>query len=626
MAKTAERENNFKIIIAFNIFLVVFIAIALIIHFFKIFPLSEKVFIALSIIGLLPVIQSALAALVKRHLTIDLLASIALIFSFLAREWYSAAFINLMLASARIFDLWTELRAKHIIEHLLKYRPAKVKIKKGEEIIDITAEQVKVGDEVVIESGERIPIDGTVISGQASINEATLTGESMPVTKKIGDFVLASTLNESGSLLVKAERVGEDSALEKMVALIDEASRNKAKTERLAAKFTEWYILFTLAGAIILYSISANSILVLSILLVVCADDIAVAVPLGFTAGIARAAQLGIIVKGSDVLETLPKVEVFMTDKTGTLTSGKPKIKEIKIFDGEKESDILAALGTAEINSNHPISIAIISYLKNRGVNINSPDEFNETPGEGINVIHENKTILAGKIDFLKQSGIVIGEEARKAVSNAENEGFSITALGMNGKLAAMVILEDEIKPAAAKTVAEVKKLGVKSWIMLTGDNERVAARVAKEAGIDRFEFNLKPEGKLKFIENYKRSTGKTLAMMGDGVNDAASLALADVSIAMGAIGTDAAIEAADVALMKDDLKRVPDVIMLAQKVRGVVKQNFWIWGITNGLGLFLVLIGLLGPMGAATFNFVTDFFPILNALRVGTFAPKRNE
>lgn len=625
MKNSEERDNDFKIIIAFNIALIVLITVGLLVHYLKIYPLPEGVFIGLSILGLLPVLQSAFLALVKKHLTIDLLASIALIFAFLSREWYSAAFINLMLASARIFDLWTELRAKHIIEHLMKYRPENVKIKKGEEIIELPAGEVKVGDEVVIEAGERIPVDGTILSGQASINESTLTGESMPITKKSGDFVLGSTLNESGSLLVKAERVGEDSTLEKMIALIDEASRNKAKTEKIADKFTEWYILITLVGAIILYSISADSVMVLSVLLVVCADDIAVAVPLSYTAGIARAAQLGIIIKGSDVLEALPKIEVFMTDKTGTLTNGKPKIKEVKIFSDISEKQFLEMLGTAEINSNHPVSVATIKYIEGKNFDPVSPDEFNETPGEGISVIKNGVKIIAGKTDFLKQNKIEINGEAQKFIEDSENGGFSIIAMGVNNKLAGIVLLEDEIKPIARKVISAVKKLGVKSWVMLTGDNDRVASRVAKELGIDEYKANLKPDGKLKYIEDYKRGSKKTLAMMGDGVNDAASLALADVSIAMGAIGTDAAIEAADVALMKDDLRRIPDAIRLGGMVRGVVKQCFWIWGITNAAGLILVSVGILGPMGAATFNFVTDFFPILNALRIGTFVSKNN-
>lgn len=610
--------------IILNVILATVLSVALIIDFFKILPLPQSVFIALSIIGLLPVLQSAIKALINQELTIDLLASIALIFSFLAKQWYSAAFINLMLASARIFDLWTEARAKNIIGHLMKYRPVKVKIKKGERIIEKSAGQVEINDEVVIESGERIPIDGIVISGQASINEATLTGESMPVVKKSGDGVFTSTLNESGSLIVRTTKIGANTTLEKLIVLVEEASRKKAKTERMAVKFTQWYILLALGGSIIIYYFSHNLLLVLSVLLVVCADDIAVSVPLGFTAGIARAAQLGIIIKGSEVMEVLPKIKIFISDKTGTLTYGKLKIKEVRVFSKISETEFLKLLGMAEIESGHPIGKAIVNYLKENKIPVVSPDEVNEIPGEGIAVVKDNNKIFAGKTEFLKKNKVAIKERELKEIEEAENRGFNVTCLGINNSFAGFVTAEDEIRSFAKLLGKTLKELGVKKWIMLTGDNKRVASRVAKELEIDEYESNLTPRQKLNYIEEFKGKTENTLAMIGDGVNDAASLALADVSIAMGAIGSDTAIEAADVALMKDDLKRVPDMILLAKRVKKIAKQNFLIWGVTNAAGLFLVAAGFIGPVGASTYNFLTDFFPILNALRIGFFSPKK--
>lgn len=515
------------------------------------------------------------------------------------------------------------MRAKNIIQHLMKFRPTKIKIKEGDKIIEKEVEHVKAGDQVVVEAGDRIPVDGEVISGQASVNEATLTGESVPVVKKIGDNVLTSTLNESGSLLVKAVKIGKDSTLEKLIALVEEASRKKAKTERIAAKFTQWYILITLAAAIIIYYFSRDLLLVLSVLLVVCADDIAVAVPLAFTAAIARAAQLGIVIKGSDVLETLPKIKIFMTDKTGTLTYGKPKIKEIRIIQKMDETEFLKLFGTAEIASGHPVGKAIMHYLKERNIPVASPDEVNEVPGEGVSVVKSGKKYFAGKIDFLKENGIVTEKQELSEIEEIENNGFSIVSLGADKKLIGFVIIEDEVRPFAKVLTRSLKKLGIKRVVMLTGDNSRVAARVAKELEMDQYEANLHPEEKLRFIENTNKKTRETIAMVGDGVNDAAALALADVSIAMGAIGSDTAIEAADVALMKDSLRRVPDMIFLAKKTRSIIIQNFAIWGITNVIGLVLVGIGVLGPIGAATYNFLTDFLPISNALRISFFRPK---
>ncbi len=618
--KAADKKNQndyFKLNLWLNIILAGLLAVALILHYLGAKWLQENVFIALSFLGLIPVVISAVKALYHRRLTIDLLASIALIFAFIAGEWYSAAFINLMLAFARIFDIWTGMRAKRIIQALLKFRPEIVKIKKGGQIVEIKLEKLKVGDLVVVEAGERVPADGTIISGQASINESILTGESEPVSKTVGSMVYTSTLNEAGSLLVKVEKTGEDTTLAKIISLVEEASRKKAGTERVADRFTQIYILITLAGSIILFFVLGDSNMVLAVLLVICADDIAVAVPLSYTAAIAHGAKRGIIIKGSEVLEKLPKIKYFMTDKTGTLTQGKPRITGVKTFKNLPHEKFLALIGTAEINSRHPVGIAIVDYAKNSGVKILAPEDCNEVPGEGVSCVTGGKKMFSGKISFLERNKIKILPGQKIIMEEEKSKGYSIVALGRGTELLGYMVMEDALRPFAHLVIKNTKKIGVESWIMLTGDNEKVASRVAGELGIDKFEANLKPDQKLKYIENFKKSNPGVLAMMGDGVNDAASLALADVSFAMGAIGSDAAIEAADVALMHDNLERVPESMKLAKKTMGIVKQNFVIWGATNAVGLILVFAGVIGPEGAATYNFVTDFFPLLNAARL---------
>jgi heavy metal translocating P-type ATPase len=614
------KNYSFRGNLGFNIGLGVLLIAALLAHYFKIFPLSEKVFVILSFLGLAPVLASAVKAIVRRRLTIDLLASIALIFAFIAGEWYSASFINLMLVFARIFDLWTAMRAKNIIEHLLKYRPDKVKVKQGSEIVEMSLAQISIGDEVVVEAGDRVPADGLVISGQASIDESILTGESEPVAKAAGSRVFTSTLNEAGSLLIKVEKIGEDTTFAKIVFLVEEASRKKANVERVADRFTQWYIVITLAGAAILFYFLHDASMVLAVLLVVCADDIAVAVPLSYTAAIARAAERGIIIKGSEVLEKLPKIKYFMTDKTGTLTQGKPKITGIKIFNNLSHPEFLSLIGAAEINSHHPMGAAIVDYVKNSGAAISAPDDYSEAPGEGVYFTLKGEKMFSGKISFLEKNGMDISPEQRAEIETEKAKGYSIVALGRDKEISGYVVMEDALRPFAHLLVKNTKKLGVESWIMLTGDNEQVAARVAAELRIDKFEADFQPEKKLKYIEDFKKEKHGILAMMGDGVNDAAALALADVSFAMGAIGSDAAIEAADVALMHDNLERVPEAMILGKKTMAIVRQNFIIWGITNCVGLILVFTGVIGPIGAATYNFVTDFFPIMNALRVSFY------
>lgn len=611
------KKNGLTLAIVLNSILAGALALALLLDFLKVIKFGQDIFILLSFIGVVPVIWSAIQALFRKELSIDLLASIALIVAFLAREWYSATFILLMITSARIFDIWTARRAQRIIEQLFKYRPETVKIKVGEEIRTIPLEHIKSGDLVIVESGERIPVDGEVVSGQASVNESTLTGESEPVLKKIKDKVWSSTLTETGSLLVRAERVGEDSTLSKIATLISEASRKKAKTERLAARFTSWYIVATFVGAIIIYAVSMDLRLVLAVLLVVCADDIAVAVPLAYSVGIVRGAQNGIVLKGSDVLEKLPKIKVFLTDKTGTLTFGKPKIQSVEVQGGIKEEDFLAYIGMAEINSKHPMSGAIMKFIKEKEIHIPAPDDFEESPGYGIMAEKAGKKIFAGKMDYLEKNGIKITAEEKAKIKEKKDSGLSLTLLGADGKFLGFVVAEDKLRPFAGGLISSTKKIGVREWIMLTGDNEKVAEKVTKDLGIDRYVANMRPEGKLTEVEKIKKQERGIMGMIGDGVNDAAALAMADVSIAMGAIGSDAAIEAADVALMKDDLKRIPEAMLLAKKTQVVIWQNFGIWAVTNVVGLVLVFTGVLAPSGAATYNFLTDFIPIMNAFRV---------
>lgn len=604
--------------IVFNVALAALLAAALAFSFFRLLPGGSRALVVLTIVGLLPVARSALTALWRRELTIDLLAGIALVASLIAAEWFSAAFITLMLAFARIFALWTEARAKDVVSHLARYRPVTVKLKRGDEIVEVPVGEVRPGDLAVIEAGERVPVDGVVVSGQASLNEATLTGESEPTTKRVGDSVLTATLNESGSLLVRVDRVGKESTLEKLISLVAEASRKKSHIETIASRFTAWYIAATLLGSLALYVFIGRPQLVLAVLLVVCADDIAVAVPLSFTAAIARAARRGLLVKGAPVFEVLPTIKTFLTDKTGTLTTGKPRVRRVVAFGHATEAELLRLLGIAEAESRHPISTAVMAYLAARGVHAPAPDDVDERPGEGIVARHGGEEIIAGKIHFLEARGVRLTERERAAFETAKAAGFGITAVARATTFVGYIEVEDAIRPAAHQVVARTRALGVRRWIMLTGDNEVVAARVASELQLDGYEANLTPQAKLDAIERIKRSDGGTLAMIGDGVNDAAALALADVSFAMGAVGSDTAIEAADVALIHDSLNRIPEAMVLGRKTMTIVRQIFALWALTNAVGLALVFAGVLTPVGAAAYNFLTDFLPIANALRVG--------
>ncbi len=603
--------------IIFDIVLIVFLVAGLLASLFNLLNDSfiNSALRIISLIGFLPVIVSVYFSIIKKTISVDLLAAIALFFTFLKGEWVSAAFINLMLASARLFDRFVATRTKNIINQLLKLRPDKVRVKTGDIVSEIPIEKVKIGDLVIVAAGSRIPVDGVVVSGQASIDESAMTGESEPVVRRVGDKVLSSTFNEFGSLVVRVEKIGEDTTFAKIVGLVEEASRSKTKTEKIADRFSAWYIVLTIVGSIIIYLISHNSNLVLSILLITCADDIAVAIPLGFTIVISKAAKHGILIKGADIIERLNKVNVFLTDKTGTLTKGDARVVSTSFFDIDKKK-FLEIAGICAINSNHPTSLSIIDHLKKENIDIVAPDEFDEMPGDGIAIKKGGDRYFSGKINFLEKNGVILSKEQRDLVDKKKAEGESIVAIGANGKLIGFFSFEDEIRANAKHLITQTKSLGIKRWIMMTGDNENVARRVANQLGIDEYISNMKPEDKLATVKKIKHKD-KHLAMIGDGVNDAAALALADVSVAMGVKGSDAAIEAADIALMHDDLGKIPEAIKLSREAILIVKENFIIWAISNIAGLVLVFNGIVGPDGAAAYNFITDFFPIFNVFRI---------
>ncbi len=443
-----------------------------------------------------------------------------------------------------------------------------------------------------------------------------MTGESVPVFKKKSDMVLSSTLNVSGSLIVRAEKVGEDTTFEKIIDLVEGAHRAKPKVNAVADKFAGWYVVITFVGAAIVYFLSRNPILVLSMLLVACADDIAVAIPLAFIISIGKAAKRGIIIKGSNFLETMAKIEVLIVDKTGTITVGKLAVEKITAFGSYGSDEVLRLASVAGFFSEHFSAKAAMDYAKNKGVKMQEPSSFNELPGKGSSAVLDGRTILFGKRAFLVDSGIAISKAHEMIIEEAEREGLNISLVGYGGELVGFIALSDQIRPDIAKTITELKIAGIKKVIMLTGDNEKVAQRIARQVGLQEFHANLLPEDKLNFIKSRLHNKNK-LAMVGDGVNDAAALALADVGIAMGAIGSDAAIEAADVALMNDKFSRIPEIIKIGRRTMDISYQNFWIWGLVNLAGLVLVFGHVIGPEGAAAYNFITDFFPLINSARL---------
>lgn len=600
-----------------KILIVVLIA-GLVLSFSKLAPdeFSRAFLIVISGLATIPVILSAADSLKNKKVSVDLLASIALVASLAAREWTSAVFINLMLTSARLLQSYAQDRASYAIESLLKLRPNKVKVKRGERIFEESVSKLKVGDLIVIESGERIPVDGIIETGDASIDQSSLTGESVPVSKSKGDKIFSSTLNVSGSLTVKTEKVGKETMLEKIIDLVEKAQEAKPGINTIAERFTGWYIFLIFVGSVLIYALSRNFTLLLSVLLVACADDIAVAIPIAFLVSIGRTAKEGIIIKGGNFLEGLTKIKTMVVDKTGTLTRGKMSVDKVVAFGDFSHDFVIRLAATAEFFSEHPAAKAITHYAKSKKIEFQKPTEFNESPGRGSTASYKETKIITGKLSFLQESGVKISAHQSEEISKIKNRGLNTTLVGYGDQLIGVVALADEVRPEIKGTIAKLRKMGVRHWIMLTGDNEKVARRIADTVGITEFHANLLPEDKLDYIKKHLNKKSK-LAMVGDGVNDAAALAISDIGIAMGAIGSDAAIEAADVALMKDDFSKIPDIIRAGKRTMRISYQDFAIWGIVNAVGLFLVFAKFIGPEGAAAYNFITDFFPLINSVRL---------
>jgi Cd2+/Zn2+-exporting ATPase len=602
----------------FDIFLFIILALALIASFFKLLPasLSGQILIVVGIIATLPVLASAFRAIIKRRVSIDLLAAVALIAALIAKEWFSVVFINLMITSARIFASFVEARSRRAIESLLKLKPEVATIEQDGKLIQVSLDKIKKGDNVIVGLGERIPVDGVILKGEASIDQSSMTGESMPVYKKKGEQVLSSTIVVSGNITVVADKIGKETAFEKIIDLVEKSQNNKAGVETLEEKFTVYYIFITIGVSILVYFFTSNINLVLALLLVSCADDIAVAVPMAIMTAITHSARDGAIIKGGNYIERLAKIKVIVFDKTGTLTKGKLKVKEVLTLEEKDESKILYIAGCLSAMSHHPIAAAVTECVNTKGIAIKEPLKFEEYPGKGMFGMLGKDKIAMGNFAHLEDLKIKIDSKTKEKIEKATNEGYNVTLVAEDDKVVGGIVLEDVLRDGIKETIARLRRMGIKKMVILTGDNEKVAEKISREAGIRQYHANLLPEQKTEYLKKYLGKEG-LVAMVGDGVNDAPCLALADLGIAMGAIGSDAAIESADIAMMKDDITQLPEIIRVAKKTMQVVRQDFILWGFLNILGFTLVGIGFLNPSGAAAYNFLTDFIPILNSLQL---------
>lgn len=596
--------------------LIIVLLLALITHLLpQLEEIDLYITISATLIGIAPVVVNAARSLRKSEwASMDTLALVALIFSMIEQEWASAVFIALMLSAARLLEHITESRMERSIKSLMKLKPSTAKVERDGKLIAIPANEIVVNDIIVVDAGERIAVDGIVETGEATVDESSLTGEALPVDKNSGAVVSSSTLVCSGSIRIRTTRIGKDTTIERIIALVESSQEEKPGIETLGEKFGKIYLVLIFLGSAVLLFFTRDATLVLAVVLVVCADDVVIAIPLANLRAIGTAAKRGIVVKGGKHLEMLGTVDTIVFDKTGTLTKGKPQVTSVALAPRVKEEKLLHIAALAAQHSSHPLSRALVTYTQDHNVPLEEVKNAVVIGGKGVVAEYRRERIIVGNEKFLIENGFTIDSALlQKAIAEAET-GKSISYVGKGNSVLGFCALGDTVKQDAHRVMGQLRALGIKRIIMLSGDNERAAGALAKEVGIEIWFANLLPEDKVAKIKELSE-TGK-VAMVGDGVNDAAALTIAHVGIAMGGLGSDGAIESANIVLMHDNLSAIPQTIELAKSVRRISIQDFFIWGISNAFGLALVFMGFIGPAGAAAYNFISDFFPLANSLR----------
>jgi Cd2+/Zn2+-exporting ATPase len=539
----------------------------------------------------------------NRKITVNVFVTVALIATVAVGEFLSAAIIVFIMAVAGAFESYTLDKNRRSIRNLLDLTPKTATIRRQGQEVAVPLSEVQVGDVAVVRPGERIPVDGVVKAGASSVNQAPITGESMPVEKFTGSEVFSGTLNETGRLEIMATKTGEDTTLARIVQLVENAQETKAPIQNIADRFTVWFLPAVLVLAVIGFFTSGDIKVAVSVLLVACPCAFAIATPTAVTAGISNMARRAVLIKGGIFFELAGKLDRLLVDKTGTFTLGRPKVVEIVAFDGVPEDEVLRLAAIAEKYSEHPLARAVMALCNERGIEAPEPDEFRAEVGMGVTAMWSDKEILVGKDKYLQANNISIPEIIEQTVSDQTQQGRTAMLVANDMKPVGLIAIADEVRPETPRVISALKRdFGIEKITMITGDNHRVAKAIAAQIGMDDFQAELLPEQKQELVRGLQ-SEGHLVGMIGDGINDAPALALADIGFAMGTSGTDVAIETADVTLMNDDLSRVAEFVWMSQKVLRRIKLNIFFSIIYNVVGLIMASLGMLTPVLAVIFQ-----------------------
>lgn len=579
----------------------------------------DMAWIAIILCGV-PIIMEAVIGLVTAFdIKADVLVSIALVASVIIREDFAAGEVAFIMQLGALLEDLTVAKARAGIERLVHLTPRTARKITGESEEIIPAENVQVGDLLRVLPGESIPVDGMITSGETSVDQAVMTGESLPVDKGPGDEVSSGTVNQFGAFEMKASKVGEDSSIQRMIRLVQSADAGKAKIVSLADRWATWIVVIALTAAVLTWLISGEIIRAVTILVVFCPCALVLATPTAIMAAIGNATKHGFLVREGDALERLASVKKITFDKTGTLTYGTPQVTAVvSCLKDLSWEELYAYAASAELNSEHPLGKAIVRSYNEEMKNASSaPEDFKMLPGRGVHTLVNDHEILAGNPELFSENSITLPEEMTRKADLFLEKGCTVIYLAADNKCAGFIALSDTLRQNAADAIDDVKACGV-TPVLLTGDHENAAAHIARQLHINEMHANCLPEDKLNWIDSYEKQN-QPVCMIGDGINDAPALKKACVGIAMGKIGSDIAVDAADIALVNDDIRELPHLLRLAKRMMTTIRLNLTFSMTLNFIAIILAITGVLNPVvGALVHNAGSVLVIINSALLLG--------
>jgi heavy metal translocating P-type ATPase len=560
-----------------------------------------------AVVGGYPIFHEAIENILERRMTMELSMAIAILAALAIREVFTGLVITLFVLVAEVLEGLTVGRGRRAIRHLIELLPSTALVGDRGAWREVGVQRVLVGDIVLIKPGGRIPVDGLVVGGHSFVDQATITGESMPVEKNLGKEVYAGTINQSGALEVRVERLGKDTTFGKIIQAVEQAEQSRAPIQRIADRLAGYLVYFAFAAAILTFLVTHNIRSTISVIIVAGACGIAAGTPLAILGAIGRAAQQGAIIKGGLYLEKLAEVDTILLDKTGTLTFGTPELVDVHPATGISGDLLLRTAATAESRSEHPVAKAILKKAIERGIAFESSGRFESTPGKGVSAICEGEEVLVGSANFLAERGVLLSHRDGQSTD-------SEVLVARRGKFLGMLAVADRLRPEAKEAIQALKSMGLRT-VLLTGDAKAVAEDVGKKLGVDEVASELLPEEKLQYVKRLTEAS-HLVAMVGDGVNDAPALAQAAVGVAMGS-GTDVAQESADVVLIGSDLSKLVETLRIARRCRGTIMQNFVGTLVVDTIGVGMAAFGLLNPLLAAFIHVSSELVFILNSARL---------